>query len=167
MHGWTAFSKTQKLPANSRPNSDNWQASSVSRLGKGEWTPADEYQSLPGNRARRVFSAAARQLGGPPSAIVKRINRREDQMNAQLCIRSTRLRIDGKPAPERYSRTRHVAIDDAPTAQATSAGLARGIAVQMPTTLTILNVGEISASFSRNTASSTRSPCDRPRSSTR
>jgi len=36
------------------------------------------------------FSAAARQLGVAPSAIVKRINRLEDQMHAQLFIRSTR-----------------------------------------------------------------------------
>src|SRR5436853_5607813 len=36
------------------------------------------------------FSAAARELGVAPSVIIKRINRLEDQMRAQLFTRSTR-----------------------------------------------------------------------------
>ena len=96
------------------------------------------------------FSAAARQLGVAPSAIVKRINRLEDQMHAQLFIRSTR-RLELTEIGERYfPRYQTIVgdVDDALNGASASAGRIEGhLRIKCPTTLTILNFGEILSEF--------------------
>jgi len=86
------------------------------------------------------FSAAARRLGVAPSVIVKRINRLEDQMHAQLFIRSTR-RLDLTETGERYFpryQTLVGEVEDALNGANTSTDRVEG-----HLTLTILNFGAI------------------------
>jgi DNA-binding transcriptional LysR family regulator len=92
------------------------------------------------------FSAAARQLGVAPSVIVKRINRLEDQMRAQLFIRSTR-RLDLTETGERYF-PRYQAlvrdVEDALNGANSSPNRIEGhLRIKCPTTLTVLNFGAI------------------------
>ena len=96
------------------------------------------------------FSAAARQLGVAPSVIVKRINRLEDQMRAQLFVRSTR-KLALTDTGERYF-PRYQAIvgevEDAINGAATTPDQIEGhLRIKCPTTLTILNFGEIITDF--------------------
>jgi DNA-binding transcriptional LysR family regulator len=96
------------------------------------------------------FSAAARQLGVAPSVIVKRINRLEDQMHTQLFIRSTR-RLELTETGERYFpryQTIIGEIEDALNGASSPAGRIEGhLRIKCPTTLTILNFGEILNEF--------------------
>jgi DNA-binding transcriptional LysR family regulator len=92
------------------------------------------------------FSAAARRLGVAPSVIVKRINRLEDQMRAQLFIRSTR-RLDLTETGERYF-PRYQAlvrdVEDALNGANSSTDRVEGhLRIKCPTTLTVLNFGAI------------------------
>ncbi|MDQ8730428.1 LysR family transcriptional regulator [Bradyrhizobium sp. LHD-71] len=96
------------------------------------------------------FSAAARELGVAPSVIVKRINRLEDQMRAQLFVRSTR-KLSLTETGERYfPRYQTIVgdVDDALNGAASSADRIEGqLRIKCPTTLAILNFGEILNDF--------------------
>jgi DNA-binding transcriptional LysR family regulator len=96
------------------------------------------------------FSAAARELGVAPSVIVKRINRLEDQMRAQLFLRSTRkltLTDTGERYFPRY-QTLVGEVESAINGAASSTERIEGlIRVKCPTTLAILNFGEILNDF--------------------
>jgi DNA-binding transcriptional LysR family regulator len=96
------------------------------------------------------FSAAARELGVAPSVIVKRINRLEDQMRAQLFLRSTRkltLTDTGERYFPRY-QTIVGEVENAINGAASSTERIEGlIRVKCPTTLAILNFGEILNDF--------------------
>jgi DNA-binding transcriptional LysR family regulator len=96
------------------------------------------------------FSGAARRLGVAPSVIVKRINRLEDQMRAQLFIRSTRkltLTDTGERYFPRY-QTIVGEVEDAINGAARSPDQIEGhLRIKCPTTLTILNFGEILTDF--------------------
>ena len=96
------------------------------------------------------LSGAARQLGLAPSVIVKRVNRLEDEMRAQLFIRSTR-KLELTETGERYV-TRFLTIvsdvDDALSgAQASSEQVEGHLRIKCPTTLTILHFGDILSDF--------------------
>jgi len=101
------------------------------------------------------FSAAARQLGVAPSVIVKRINRLEDQMHAQLFVRSTR-RLELTETGERYFpryQTIIGEVEDALNGASSPAGRIEGhLRIKCPTTLTILNFGEILNEFQARNA---------------
>jgi DNA-binding transcriptional LysR family regulator len=96
------------------------------------------------------FSAAARELGVAPSVIVKRINRLEDQMRAQLFVRSTR-KLSLTDTGERYFpryQTLVGEVENAINGAASSTERIEGlIRVKCPTTLAILNFGEILNDF--------------------
>jgi DNA-binding transcriptional LysR family regulator len=96
------------------------------------------------------FSAAARQLGVAPSVVVKRINRLEDQMRAQLFTRSTRklaLTDIGERYFPRY-QTLVGEVEDAINGAARSPERIEGhLRIKCPTTLTIQNFGEIINDF--------------------
>jgi len=96
------------------------------------------------------FSGAARRLGVAPSVIVKRINRLEDQMRAQLFIRSTR-KLTLTDTGERYfPRYQSIVgeVEDAINGAARSPDQIEGhLRIKCPTTLTILNFGEILTDF--------------------
>jgi len=96
------------------------------------------------------FSAAARQLGVAPSVVVKRINRLEDQMRAQLFVRSTR-KLALTDIGERYFPRYQILVgevEDAINGAAASPGRIEGhLRIKCPTTLTILNFGEIINDF--------------------
>ena len=96
------------------------------------------------------FSAAARQLGVAPSVVVKRINRLEDQMRTQLFVRSTR-KLSLTDTGERYfPRYQSLVgeVEDAINGAAQSPDRIEGhLRIKCPTTLTILNFGEIITDF--------------------
>ncbi len=96
------------------------------------------------------FSAAARELGVAPSVIVKRINRLEDQMRAQLFLRSTRkltLTDTGERYFPRY-QTIVGEVENAINGAASATDRIEGhLRVKCPTTLALLNFGEILNDF--------------------
>jgi len=96
------------------------------------------------------FSGAAREMGVAPSVIVKRINRLEDQMRAQLFLRSTRkltLTDTGERYFPRY-QTIVGEVENAINGAASSSDRIEGlIRVKCPTTLAILNFGAILNEF--------------------
>jgi DNA-binding transcriptional LysR family regulator len=96
------------------------------------------------------FSAAARELGVAPSVIVKRINRLEDQMRAQLFVRSTR-KLSLTETGERYfPRYQTIVgdVEDAINGAASAADRIEGqLRIKCPTTLAILQFGEILNDF--------------------
>src|SRR5260221_12891132 len=96
------------------------------------------------------FSAAARQLGVAPSVIVKRINRLEGQMHAQLFIRSTR-RLELTETGERYfARDQTILgdVEDALNGASASAGRIDGhLRIKCPITRTVLNFVESVSHF--------------------
>ncbi len=96
------------------------------------------------------FSGAARRLGVAPSVIVKRINRLEDQMRAQLFVRSTRrltLTDTGDRSAMRF-RTIVAEVEDAlESGRAAARGVEGHLRIKCPTTLTIVYVGEVLCEF--------------------
>jgi DNA-binding transcriptional LysR family regulator len=121
----------------------------LSRMEKGVDTLLNIKAFLATARAGS-FSAAARELGVAPSVIVKRINRLEDQMRAQLFLRSTRkltLTDTGESYFPRYqtivSEVEN-AINGAKSATDRIEGLLR---VKCPTTFALLNFGDILNDF--------------------
>lgn len=96
------------------------------------------------------FSAAARELGVAPSVVTKRITRLEEEMGAQLFVRSTRA-LSLTPAGERllpqYQRLVAELDEIIGTAAAAERGLEGHLRVKGPTTLTSLYLGAIFADF--------------------
>lgn len=96
------------------------------------------------------FSGAARHLGVAPSVIVKRINRLEDQMRAQLFVRSTRrltLTDAGERSAARF-RTVVAEVEDAlESGRAAAPGVEGHLRIKCPTTLTIVYVGDVLCEF--------------------
>jgi DNA-binding transcriptional LysR family regulator len=96
------------------------------------------------------FSAAARELGVAPSVIVKRINRLEDQMRAQLFLRSTRRLSLTETGEHYFPRYQAIVVDveDAINGAASAASQIEGqLRIKCPTTLAQLNFGEILNDF--------------------
>jgi DNA-binding transcriptional LysR family regulator len=96
------------------------------------------------------FSAAARELGVAPSVIVKRINRLEDQMRAQLFLRSTRKLTLTDTGELYFPRYQSIVgeVENAINGAASSTERIEGlIRVKCPTTLAILNFGDILNDF--------------------
>jgi DNA-binding transcriptional LysR family regulator len=96
------------------------------------------------------FSGAARELGVAPSVVTKRITRLEDEMGAQLFIRSTRA-LALTPAGERLlpQYQRLVAELDEIIGAASNAerGIEGHLRIKGPTTLTSLFLGPIFCEF--------------------
>jgi DNA-binding transcriptional LysR family regulator len=96
------------------------------------------------------FSAAARQLDVAPSVIVKRINRLEDQMSAQLFVRSTRRLVLTETGERYFPRYQTIVneIEDALSGAKSSTNRIEGhLRIKCPTTLTILNFGSILSAY--------------------
>src|SRR5438477_764653 len=96
------------------------------------------------------FSAAARQLDVAPSVIIKRINRLEDQMRAPLFTRSTRKLTLTETGERYFPRYQTIVgeVEDAISGAASSPDRIEGhLRIKCPTTLTILNFGEIITDF--------------------
>jgi DNA-binding transcriptional LysR family regulator len=96
------------------------------------------------------FSGAARELGVAPSVVTKRITRLEDEMGAQLFIRSTRA-LALTPAGERllpqYQRLVAELDEIIGAASATERGIEGHLRIKGPTTLTSSFVGPILCDF--------------------
>ncbi len=96
------------------------------------------------------FSAAARELGVAPSVIVKRINRLEDQMRAQLFVRSTRKLSLTETGEHYFPRYQTIVgdVEDALNGAASASNTIEGqLRIKCPTTLAILNFGDILNDF--------------------
>lgn len=96
------------------------------------------------------FSAAARELGVAPSVIVKRINRLEDQMRAQLFVRSTRKLALTETGERYFPRYQSIVgeVEDAINGAASSAQQLEGLLrVKCPTTFAVSNFGTILSDF--------------------
>jgi DNA-binding transcriptional LysR family regulator len=96
------------------------------------------------------FSGAARELGVAPSVVTKRITRLEDEMGAQLFVRSTRS-LALTPAGERllpqYQRLVAELDEIIGAAAATERGIEGHLRIKGPTTLTSLFLGPIFCDF--------------------
>jgi DNA-binding transcriptional LysR family regulator len=96
------------------------------------------------------FSGAARELGVAPSVVTKRITRLEDEMGAQLFIRSTRA-LALTPAGERllpqYQRLVAELDEIIGAASATERGIEGHLRIKGPTTLTSMFLGAIFSDF--------------------
>jgi DNA-binding transcriptional LysR family regulator len=96
------------------------------------------------------FSAAARELGVAPSVVTKRITRLEDEMGAQLFVRSTRA-LALTPAGERllpqYQRLVAELDEIIGAAAAAERGIEGHLRVKGPTTLTSMFLGKIFCDF--------------------
>jgi DNA-binding transcriptional LysR family regulator len=96
------------------------------------------------------FSGAARELGVAPSVVTKRITRLEDEMGAQLFVRSTRA-LALTPAGERllpqYQRLVAELDEIIGTAAAAEAGIEGHLRIKGPTTLTSLYLGPLICEF--------------------
>jgi DNA-binding transcriptional LysR family regulator len=135
-------------PANCRNVSGTWTIQ-LSRMEKGVDTLLNIKAFLTTARAGS-FSAAARELGVAPSVIVKRINRLEDQMRAQLFLRSTRKLTLTETGERYFPRYQSIVgeVEDAINGAASSAQQLEGLLrVKCPTTLAILNFGAILSDF--------------------
>jgi DNA-binding transcriptional LysR family regulator len=121
----------------------------LSRMEKGVDTLLNIKAFLTTARAGS-FSAAARELGVAPSVIVKRINRLEDQMRAQLFLRSTRKLTLTETGERYFPRYQSIVgeVEDAINGAASSAQQIEGLLrVKCPTTLALLNFGAILSDF--------------------
>jgi DNA-binding transcriptional LysR family regulator len=96
------------------------------------------------------FSGAARELGVAPSVVTKRITRLEEEMGAQLFVRSTRA-LSLTPAGERllpqYQRLVAELDEIIGAAAAAEHGIEGHLRVKGPTTLTSLYLGPILCDF--------------------
>jgi DNA-binding transcriptional LysR family regulator len=96
------------------------------------------------------FSGAARELGVAPSVVTKRITRLEDEMGAQLFVRSTRA-LALTPAGERllpqYQRLVAELDEIIGAASAAERGIEGHVRIKGPTTLTSLFLGPIFCEF--------------------
>jgi DNA-binding transcriptional LysR family regulator len=96
------------------------------------------------------FSGAARELAVAPSVITKRITRLEDEMGAQLFVRSTRA-LALTPAGERllpqYQRLVAELDEIIGATAAAERGIEGNLRVKGPTTLTSLYLGKIFCDF--------------------
>jgi DNA-binding transcriptional LysR family regulator len=96
------------------------------------------------------FSSAARELGVAPSVVTKRITRLEEEMGAQLFVRSTRA-LSLTPAGERllpqYQRLVAELDEIIGATAAAERGLEGHLRVKGPTTLTSLFLGPILCDF--------------------
>jgi DNA-binding transcriptional LysR family regulator len=96
------------------------------------------------------FSGAARELGVAPSVVTKRITRLEDEMGAQLFVRSTRalaLTSAGERLLPQYQRLVAELDEIIGAASATERGIEGHVRVKGPTTLTSLFLGPIFCEF--------------------
>lgn len=96
------------------------------------------------------FSGAARELGVAPSVVTKRITRLEDEMGAQLFIRSTRslaLTAAGERLLPQYQRLVAELDEIIGGAAAAEAGIEGHVRIKGPTTLTSTFLGPIFADF--------------------
>jgi DNA-binding transcriptional LysR family regulator len=96
------------------------------------------------------FSAAARELGVAPSVVTKRITRLEDEMGAQLFVRSTRA-LALTPAGERllpqYQRLVAELDEIIGATAAAERGIEGHLRVKGPTTLTSMFLGKMFCDF--------------------
>ncbi len=97
------------------------------------------------------FSGAARELGVAPSVVTKRITRLEDEMGAQLFVRSTRalaLTAAGERLLPQYQRL-VAELDEIIGARPppTERGIEGHVRIKGPTTLTSLFLGPIFCDF--------------------
>jgi len=96
------------------------------------------------------FSSAARELGVAPSVVTKRITRLEEEMGAQLFVRSTRA-LSLTPAGERllpqYQRLVAELDEIIGATAAAERGIEGHLRVKGPTTLTSLFLGPILCDF--------------------
>jgi DNA-binding transcriptional LysR family regulator len=96
------------------------------------------------------FSGAARELGVAPSVVTKRITRLEDEMGAQLFVRSTRA-LSLTPAGDRLLPQYQKLVAELDEIIGATAAAERGIEghlrVKGPTTLTSLYLGPIFCDF--------------------
>lgn len=96
------------------------------------------------------FSGAARELGVAPSVVTKRITRLEDEMGAQLFVRSTRA-LALTPAGERllpqYQRLVAELDEIIDAASAAERGIEGHLRIKGPTTLTSVFLGPIFCDF--------------------
>jgi DNA-binding transcriptional LysR family regulator len=96
------------------------------------------------------FSAAARELGVAPSVVTKRITRLEEEMGAQLFVRSTRA-LSLTPAGERllpqYQRLVAELDEIIGATAAAERGIEGHLRVKGPTTLTSMYLGPILCDF--------------------
>jgi len=95
------------------------------------------------------FSGAARELGVAPSVVTKRITRLEDEMGAQLFIRSTRslaLTSAGERLLPQYQRL-VAELDEIIGAASTEHGIEGHLRIKGPTTLTSMFLGPILCEF--------------------
>src|SRR6185503_18315089 len=96
------------------------------------------------------FSGAARELGVAPSVVTKRITGLEDEMGAQLFVRSTRalaLTSAGERLLPQYQRLVAELDEIIGAASATERGIEGHVRVKGPTTLTSLFLGPIFCEF--------------------
>ena len=96
------------------------------------------------------FSGAARELGVAPSVVTKRITRLEDEMGAQLFVRSTRalaLTTAGERLLPQYQRLVAELDEIIGAAAASEHGIEGHVRVKGPTTLTSLFLGPIFCEF--------------------
>src|SRR5688572_986652 len=96
------------------------------------------------------FSGAARELGVAPSVVTKRITRLEDEMGAQLFIRSTRslaLTAAGERLLPQYQRLVAELDEIIGGAAAAEQGIEGHIRIKGPTTLTSTFLSPIFADF--------------------
>jgi len=96
------------------------------------------------------FSGAARELGVAPSVVTKRITRLEDEMGAQLFVRSTRalaLTSAGERLLPQYQRLVAELDEIIDATSAAERGIEGHLRVKGPTTLTSLFLGKIFCEF--------------------
>jgi DNA-binding transcriptional LysR family regulator len=96
------------------------------------------------------FSGAARELGVAPSVVTKRITRLEDEMGAQLFVRSTRalaLTNAGERLLPQYQRLVAELDEIIGATAAAERGIEGHLRVKGPTTLTSLFLGPIFCDF--------------------
>ncbi|MEJ1961206.1 MAG: LysR family transcriptional regulator [Gammaproteobacteria bacterium] len=96
------------------------------------------------------FSGAARELGVAPSVVTKRITRLEDEMGAQLFVRSTRalsLTTAGERLLPQYQRLVAELDEIIGAAAATERGIEGHLRIKGPTTLTSMFLGAIFSDF--------------------
>ena len=96
------------------------------------------------------FSGAARELGVAPSVVTKRITRLEEEMGAQLFVRSTRalsLTSAGERLLPQYQRLVAELDEIIGATAAAERGIEGHLRVKGPTTLTSLFLGPILCDF--------------------
>ncbi len=96
------------------------------------------------------FSGAARELGVAPSVVTKRITRLEDEMGAQLFLRSTRalaLTTAGERLLPQYQRLVAELDEIIGATAASERGIEGHVRIKGPTTLTSLFLGPMFCEF--------------------